>query len=106
MSIVLKSGSLNLLEPFGPVQACNGTALYATIPLTAGITSLIENFPPANIFTTASNTSSHSKTLCTISEHSIGHKSKVLITVMSLNVVDANDSANNGIARNVPKINK
>jgi hypothetical protein len=25
--IVLKSGSLNLLEPYGPVQACNGTAL-------------------------------------------------------------------------------
>ena len=27
MSIVLKSGSLNLLEISGPVQACNGTAL-------------------------------------------------------------------------------
>ena len=27
MSIVLKSGSLNLLEPSGPVQACNGIAL-------------------------------------------------------------------------------
>jgi len=25
--IVLKSGSLNLLEPSGPVQACNGSAL-------------------------------------------------------------------------------
>jgi hypothetical protein len=25
--IVLKSGNLNLLEPFGPVQACNGIAL-------------------------------------------------------------------------------
>jgi len=25
--IVLKCGSLNLLEPSGPVQACNGTAL-------------------------------------------------------------------------------
>jgi len=25
--IVLKSGSLNLLEPLGPVQACNGIAL-------------------------------------------------------------------------------
>jgi hypothetical protein len=25
--IVLKPGSLNLLEPSGPVQACNGTAL-------------------------------------------------------------------------------
>ena len=27
MPIVLKSGSLNLLEPSGPVQACNGIAL-------------------------------------------------------------------------------
>jgi len=25
--IVLKSGSLNLLEPSGPVQSCNGIAL-------------------------------------------------------------------------------
>jgi hypothetical protein len=25
--IVLKSGSLNLLEPTGPVKACNGIAL-------------------------------------------------------------------------------
>jgi hypothetical protein len=25
--IVLKSGSLNLLEPLGPVQVCNGIAL-------------------------------------------------------------------------------
>jgi len=28
--IVLKSGSLNLLEPSGPVQACNGIALPFT----------------------------------------------------------------------------
>ena len=27
MPIVLKSGSLNLLEPSGPVQACDGIAL-------------------------------------------------------------------------------
>jgi hypothetical protein len=27
LSIVLKSGSLNLLEPSGPVKACNGIAL-------------------------------------------------------------------------------
>ena len=27
MPIVLKSGSLNLLESLGPVQACNGIAL-------------------------------------------------------------------------------
>jgi len=31
VSIVKKSGGLNLLEPFGPVQACNGTALYIYI---------------------------------------------------------------------------
>ena len=29
--IVLKSGSLNLLEPSGPVQACNGIALPLVI---------------------------------------------------------------------------
>jgi hypothetical protein len=32
--IVLKSGSLNLLEPPGPVQACNGIALPFPIHLT------------------------------------------------------------------------
>jgi len=26
--IVLKSGTLNLLEPSGPVQACNGVTLH------------------------------------------------------------------------------
>jgi hypothetical protein len=31
VSIVLKSGSLNLLEPSGPVQACNGIALHLHI---------------------------------------------------------------------------
>jgi hypothetical protein len=31
--IVLKSGSLNLLEPSGPVQACNGTVLPLPIAL-------------------------------------------------------------------------
>ena len=30
VTIVLKSGNLNLLEPLGPVQACNGTALSFT----------------------------------------------------------------------------
>ena len=37
MPIVLKSGNLNLLEPSGPVQACNGIAfffyLYLLLPL-------------------------------------------------------------------------
>jgi len=31
VQIVLKSGSLNLLEPSGPVQACNGIALPLTV---------------------------------------------------------------------------
>jgi hypothetical protein len=26
----MKSGNLNFLEPFGPIQACNGTALPFT----------------------------------------------------------------------------
>jgi len=26
-AVVMKSGNLNFLEPFGPLQACNGTAL-------------------------------------------------------------------------------
>jgi hypothetical protein len=30
--IVLKSGGLNLLEPSGPVQACNGIALPLPLP--------------------------------------------------------------------------
>ena len=32
--VVLKSGSLNLLEPSGPVQACNGIALPLPLPFT------------------------------------------------------------------------
>ena len=31
MPNVLKSGSLNLLEPSGPVQACNGIALHSPL---------------------------------------------------------------------------
>jgi len=34
---LLKSGSLNLLEPPGPVQACNGIALRPETNLVAGI---------------------------------------------------------------------
>jgi len=32
-AIITKSGSLNFLEPSGPVQACNGTALRLNIPV-------------------------------------------------------------------------
>ena len=34
MPIVLKSGSLQLLEPSGPIQGCNGTALNLIIIIT------------------------------------------------------------------------
>jgi len=33
MPIVFKSGSLNLLEPSGPVQACSGIALPFFLPV-------------------------------------------------------------------------
>ena len=29
----MKSGNLNFLEPYGPLQACNGTALPLPLPL-------------------------------------------------------------------------
>jgi len=38
--IVLKSGSLNLLEPSGPVQACNGIALPLPFTLSFSFTHL------------------------------------------------------------------
>jgi hypothetical protein len=41
--IVLKSGSLNLLEPSGPVQACNGTALPFTVVLTLTVVILFSS---------------------------------------------------------------
>ena len=34
MPIVLKSGSLKLLEPSGPVQACNGIAFFTNLQVT------------------------------------------------------------------------
>jgi hypothetical protein len=34
---VKKSGGLNLLEPCGPVQACNGTALPLLLPVIIGV---------------------------------------------------------------------
>jgi hypothetical protein len=40
--IVLKSGSLNLLEPSGPVKACNGIAF--TLPA-VGVTLTLFPFP-------------------------------------------------------------
>jgi hypothetical protein len=32
----MKSGNLNLLEPSGPLQACNGTAVYTGLKLYCG----------------------------------------------------------------------
>ena len=43
MPIVLKSGSLNLLESSGPVQACNGIALPLPLPLPYSYRLLIYN---------------------------------------------------------------
>ena len=31
-AVVMKSGNLNFLEPSGPLQACNGTALRFYLP--------------------------------------------------------------------------
>jgi hypothetical protein len=43
-SVVMKSGSLNLLDPSGPVQACNGIAL--PLPLVfIDITKLSFTYP-------------------------------------------------------------
>jgi hypothetical protein len=37
VAIVLKSGCLNLLEPSGPVTACNGIALPLPLPILTDI---------------------------------------------------------------------
>jgi hypothetical protein len=54
VQIVLKCGSLNLLEPSGPVQACNGIALPLPLPhsyrlLINNQFSLADNKLPENI---------------------------------------------------------
>ena len=46
MPIVLKSGSLNLLEHSGPVQDCNGIALPSPLPLPFAFTSSFNDFLP------------------------------------------------------------
>ena len=40
-AVVTKSGSLNFLEPSGPVQACNGTALPAAAAIAAAAAAFI-----------------------------------------------------------------
>jgi hypothetical protein len=49
--IIFKSGSLNLLESSGPVQACNGIAL----PLNVNSQSLDSLLPLSNIKETHTN---------------------------------------------------
>ena len=39
----MKSGNLNFLEPSGPLQACNGTALPLPLPLQHTITITTES---------------------------------------------------------------
>jgi len=41
MPIVLKSGSLKLQEPSGPVQACTGLALPFTSPLVTYVDEIL-----------------------------------------------------------------
>ena len=38
-AVVTKSGNLNFLEPSGPLQACNGTALSLPLPSLSDVTS-------------------------------------------------------------------
>jgi len=40
-AVVTKSGNLNFLQPSGPVQACNGTALYIYIYIYTPMTAYI-----------------------------------------------------------------
>ena len=46
----MKSGSLNFLEPCGPVQACNGFALSLLLPLHKMIENMHMNAPKVFIF--------------------------------------------------------
>jgi hypothetical protein len=53
--IVMKSGSLNLLEPSGPVQACNGIALHLSLhmfSITGGTGAYVSNI---SLFISISN---------------------------------------------------
>jgi hypothetical protein len=45
-AVVMKSGGLNLLEPCGPVQTCNGTALPLCLTLNLLTTTIVA--PPSN----------------------------------------------------------
>jgi hypothetical protein len=43
-AVVMKSGNINFLEPSGPLQACNGTALPLPLPLPFSCTNLVEYY--------------------------------------------------------------
>jgi len=47
--IVLKSGSLNLLEPSGPVQACNGIGKKKKKKKEKGHWVLVRDYLPATL---------------------------------------------------------
>jgi hypothetical protein len=47
LTVFMKSGMLNFLEPSGPLQGCNGTAL--PLPLPYHSTSVLENFKTVKV---------------------------------------------------------
>ena len=53
-AVVMKSGNLNFLEPSGPFQACNGTALPFPLPLIPDLNQInpfhIPLSPPQDMF--------------------------------------------------------
>ena len=51
-AVVMKSGSLNFLEPSGPAQACYGRTLLFTCPVSYSATQFVINVEKfTNIFT-------------------------------------------------------
>ena len=42
-AVVMKSGNLNFLEPSGPLQACNGTALSLPLPYMLAVTGIFRD---------------------------------------------------------------
>jgi hypothetical protein len=62
VAIVLKSESLNLLEPSGPVKACNGVALPFLINLFGPLTYFNLNHSNGTRFTTIQFTTKYSRT--------------------------------------------
>ena len=44
-AVVMKSRNLNMLEPFGPLQACNRTALYISYGSPFGVAGTFQTYP-------------------------------------------------------------